>query len=91
MPNPQTGVPPFVGCPQLLIPYIYSYPWISGVHLICLQLVDVPCHCIVTRDFILSPCVLFIRKNLMIEIYKIIIVPAVLYGCGVWSLTLGEE
>jgi hypothetical protein len=27
----------------------------------------------------------------MIKIYKIIILPVVLYGCGTWSLTLREE
>jgi hypothetical protein len=26
MPSPQTGGPPLVGCPQLLIQHIYSYP-----------------------------------------------------------------
>jgi hypothetical protein len=27
----------------------------------------------------------------MIRIYKTIILPVVLYGCGTWSLTLGKE
>jgi hypothetical protein len=30
-------------------------------------------------------------KNLKIKIYKTVILPAVLYGCETWSLTLGEE
>ena len=30
-------------------------------------------------------------KNLKIKIYKTIILPAVLYGCETWSLTLREE
>ena len=30
-------------------------------------------------------------KNLKIKIYKIIILPVVLYGCESWSLTLREE
>jgi hypothetical protein len=30
-------------------------------------------------------------KNVKIRIYKIIILPAVLYGCETWSLTLREE
>jgi hypothetical protein len=30
-------------------------------------------------------------KNLKIRIYKTIILPVVLYGCGTWSLTLREE
>ena len=30
-------------------------------------------------------------KNLKIKIYKTIILPVVLYGCEIWSLTLREE
>jgi hypothetical protein len=30
-------------------------------------------------------------KNLKIRIYKIIILPVVLYGCETWSLTLRKE
>jgi len=32
-----------------------------------------------------------ISKNLKIKIYRIIILPVVLYGCETWSLTLREE
>ena len=32
-----------------------------------------------------------LSKNLKIKIYKTIILPAVLYGCETWSLTLREE
>jgi hypothetical protein len=32
-----------------------------------------------------------IKKNLKIKIYKTVILPVVLYGCKIWSLTLGEE
>jgi len=32
-----------------------------------------------------------VSKNLKIEIYRTIILPAVLYGCDTWSLTLREE
>jgi hypothetical protein len=32
-----------------------------------------------------------LSKNLKIKIYKIIILPTVLYGCETWSLTLKEE
>jgi hypothetical protein len=32
-----------------------------------------------------------ISKNLKIKIYKIVILPVMLYGCETWSLTLGEE
>jgi hypothetical protein len=32
-----------------------------------------------------------IKKKLKIKIYKIVILPVVLYGCETWSLTLGEE
>jgi hypothetical protein len=32
-----------------------------------------------------------LSKNLKIRIYKTIILPVVLYGCGTWSLTLREE
>jgi hypothetical protein len=34
---------------------------------------------------------LLLSKNLKIRIYKIIIFPVVLYGCGTWSLTLREK
>jgi hypothetical protein len=30
-------------------------------------------------------------KNLKTRIYKIVILPVVLYGCETWSLTLREE
>ena len=39
--------------------------------------------------FLLSSRLL--SKNLKIKIYKIIILPVVLYGCETWSLTLREE
>jgi hypothetical protein len=32
-----------------------------------------------------------ISKNLKIKIYKIVILPVVLYGCETWALTLREE
>jgi hypothetical protein len=32
-----------------------------------------------------------LSKNLNIRIYKTIILPVVLYGCEIWSLTLREE
>jgi len=32
-----------------------------------------------------------LSKNLKIKIYRIIILPVVLYGCETWSLTLKEE
>jgi len=32
-----------------------------------------------------------LSKNLKIKIYRTIILPAVLYGCEIWSLTLREE
>jgi hypothetical protein len=32
-----------------------------------------------------------ISKNLKIKIYKTVILPAVLYRCETWSITLGEE
>jgi hypothetical protein len=38
---------------------------------------------------LLSPRLLF--KNIKIRMYKIIIVPMVLYGCETWSLILREE
>jgi hypothetical protein len=31
------------------------------------------------------------QKNLKIRLYKAIILPVVLYGCGTWSLILREE
>ena len=33
----------------------------------------------------------FLSKNLKIKIHRTIILPVVLYGCGIWSLTLREE
>jgi hypothetical protein len=38
---------------------------------------------------LLSSRLLF--KNVIIKIYKTIILPVVLYGCETWSLTLREE
>jgi hypothetical protein len=32
-----------------------------------------------------------LSKNINITIYRTIILPVVLYGCGTWSLTLREE
>jgi hypothetical protein len=32
-----------------------------------------------------------LSKNIIIRIYKTIILPVVLYGCETWSLTLREE
>jgi len=32
-----------------------------------------------------------LSKNLEIKMYRSIILPVVLYGCGTWSLTLREE
>jgi hypothetical protein len=48
MPNPQAGRPPIVGCPQLLIQYIRSYPpyleGVSSIHNLRTR------HAVVTRD-----------------------------------------
>jgi hypothetical protein len=38
---------------------------------------------------LLSSCLL--SKNVKLRIYKTIILPAILYGCDTWSLTLREE
>jgi hypothetical protein len=38
---------------------------------------------------LLSSCLL--SRNLKVNIYKTIILPAVLYGCETWSLTLRKE
>ena len=32
-----------------------------------------------------------LTKNLKIKIYRTVILPVALYGCGTWSLTLREE
>ena len=32
-----------------------------------------------------------LSKNIKIKVYRIIILPVVLYGCETWSLTLWEE
>ena len=34
---------------------------------------------------------MWLLKNLKIKIYRITILPVVLYGCETWSLTLREE
>ena len=34
---------------------------------------------------------MLLSKNLKIKIYRTIILPFVLYGCDIWSLTLREE
>jgi hypothetical protein len=48
MPNPKAEGPPFVGCPQLLIPYIYTYPpyleAVSSIYNLRRR------HAVVTRD-----------------------------------------
>jgi len=33
----------------------------------------------------------FVSKNIKIKIYQNVVLPAVLYGCETWSLTLREE
>jgi len=38
-----------------------------------------------------TPYVCILSENLKIEIYRIIILPVVVYGCETWSLTLREE
>jgi hypothetical protein len=45
--------------------------------------------CYYSVQNLLSSCL--VSKNLKIKIYKIVILPVVLYGCETWSLTLGEE
>jgi hypothetical protein len=44
------------------------------------------CHSV---QSLLSSCLL--SRNSEVKIYKTIILPVVLYGCGTWSLTLREE
>jgi hypothetical protein len=39
------------------------------------------------QNFLSSP---LLSKNMKYKIYKAIILPLVLYGCGTWSLTLRE-
>jgi hypothetical protein len=36
-------------------------------------------------------CSLLLSKNIIIRLYRTIILPVVLYGCETWSLTLREE
>ena len=45
--------------------------------------------CYYSLEKILSPCLLF--KKLKVNTYKTVILPVVLYGCEIWSLTLREE
>jgi hypothetical protein len=48
---------------------------------------DISAHCDDTAFCLLVCC----QRNIKIRIYKIIILPLVLYGCETWSLTLREE
>ena len=45
----------------------------------------------IRRDSNEIPKICIRSKNLKIKIYRIIILPVVLYGCETWSLTLREE
>jgi hypothetical protein len=45
--------------------------------------------CYYSVQYLLSSRLLF--RNLKIKVYRTIILPAVLYGCETWSLTLREE
>jgi hypothetical protein len=45
--------------------------------------------CYYSVQNLLSSCL--ISKNLKVKIYKTVILPAVLYGCETWSLTLRKE
>jgi hypothetical protein len=45
--------------------------------------------CCQSEQTLLSSCLL--SKNLKIKIYRIIILPVVLYGCETWSLTFKEN
>jgi hypothetical protein len=45
--------------------------------------------CILHSDILLHRFLL--SKNVKVRIYKIIILPLVLYGCETWSLTVREE
>jgi hypothetical protein len=45
--------------------------------------------CYYSVQNLLSSCL--IPKNIKIKIYKTVILPVVLYGCKIWSLTLREE
>ena len=59
---------------------------------LCLQTFFLSLSCILSfccYVHLLSPRLL--SKNLKIKIYRIIILPVVLYGCETWSLTLREE
>jgi hypothetical protein len=48
MPNPQAGGPPLMGCPRLLIQYIYRYlPYLEAISSIHNPRM---CHAVVTRD-----------------------------------------
>ena len=44
-----------------------------------------------TGEYYMPPSSSLLSKNLKIKIYRIIILPVVLYGCETWSLILREE
>jgi hypothetical protein len=45
--------------------------------------------CYHSLQSLLSSCLL--SRNVKVKIYKTVILPFVLYGCGTWSVTLREE
>ncbi|KAJ4433330.1 hypothetical protein ANN_15589 [Periplaneta americana] len=57
----------------------YPSPLMELLSLSGTPVVEIPCH-----ESLLS-------KNLKVRIYKTVITPVVLYGCGTWTLTLREE
>jgi hypothetical protein len=61
MPNPETGGPPLVGCPRLIIRYIRSYhPYLEAVFSIGNLRTR---HAMVTRDPLNMENVLYIRNT----------------------------
>ena len=66
--------------------YIYLFIYFSSQNKSRLKLGNA---CYYSVQNLLSSRLL--SKNLKIKIYRIIILPVVLYGCETWSLTLREE
>ena len=67
----------------------------EGRNTILMNMTRYICKCLLTCVFNINTVYLLLSrllpKNLKIKIYRIIILPVVLYGCETWSLTLREE
>ena len=64
----------------------FRFPYQNTV---CTSPVSHTCHTV--RAISYTNILLCVYKILCIKIYRTVMLPVVLYGCGTWSLTLREE